>query len=91
MYKLLVIENYEYKKQVQEFLEMSHLTKYLSMWTCHCASAKERWHMETMCIFLGIEQNHGEKLLYSSSYWDLLDQLKDTIYFTKLDFVEQAE
>jgi hypothetical protein len=41
--------------------------------------------MENVCRFFSIKKNHGEESYSLPHISDLLDQLKDVVYFTKLD------
>ena len=71
---------------MQELLNQGVIRpSFSSMRLTHCLSAEERWHREDVRGLLGTKKVTVENHYPLPRIYDLLDQLKNAIYFTKLD------
>ena len=87
MYRLSALENAEIKKQVQELLEKGFIKPSTSPCGSPIILVRKKDDLWRMCI----DYQALNKITIKNCYPlpridDLLDQLKEAVYFTKLDF-----
>eukprot|EP00253_Pinus_taeda_P018942 PITA_18942 len=87
MYRLSALENAKIKKQVQELLEKGFIMPSTSPCGSLIILVRKKDGLWRMCI----DYQALNKIIIKNSYPlpqidDLLDQLKEAVYFTKLDF-----
>eukprot|EP00253_Pinus_taeda_P008076 PITA_08076 len=86
MYRLSVLENAEIKKQVQELLEKGFIRPSTSPCGSPIVLVKKKDGSWRMCIDYRALNNITTKNCYPlPCIDDLLDKLKEVVYFTKLD------
>ena len=86
MYKLFTLENENIKKQVQELLEKGFIRPSTSPCRSPIMLVRKKDFSSRMCI----DYRALNKITIKNRYPlpridDLLDQLKDVVYFSKLD------
>jgi len=86
MYRLSTLENVEIKKQVQELLEKG----FVKLSTSPCGSlivlVRNKYGSWRMCIVYRALNKITIKNPYPLPHiYDLLNQLKEDVYFTKMD------
>ena len=86
MYRLSALENAEIKKQVQELLDKGLIRTSTSPCGSPIVLVRKKYGSWRMCI----DYTSLNKITIKNSYPlpridDLLDQLKEAIYFSKLD------
>jgi hypothetical protein len=83
-----MIENAEIKKQVQELLEKGIIRPTSSPCGCLILLVPKKYGMWMMCIdFRALKKITVKNRYPLPKIDDLLDQLKNVVYFTKLDFL----
>jgi hypothetical protein len=87
MYRMSVMENVEIKNQIQEFLEKEVIMPSTSPCGSPIVLVPNKYGTWHMCVYF----RALNKIMVNNHYPlpridDLLDQLKDVRYFTKLDF-----
>jgi len=86
MYMLLVLENVEIKKQVQELVEQGVIKPSASPCGSSIILVPKKYSTWCMCVdFLSLNKITVKNRYPFPRIDDLLDQLKHAVYFPKLD------